>query len=202
MYVCYKEYVRIRPSSRSTSSSSCRRRRSWTARTRLGSQPAHIHIYIYTHMYMHIIHVCTYIIIYIYIYVCIYLDIYIYISVCIYLGQQGPDPPGALRPGPVGDGRRRLSSEKGTNGVSTNGVTANFMVFDRVASWVLPLTYFDIPKSVRAYLLPQSVRTRYFCSGPISVDPICPQPSSALAPARGAETQRQARNIHTVMTTK
>ena len=34
---------------------------------------------------------------------------------------------------------------------------------------VLPLTY------ARAYLFPQSVKIPYFCSGPISVDPICPQ---------------------------
>ena len=33
---------------------------------------------------------------------------------------------------------------KGTTGVSTNGVTANFMIFffDRGTFWVLPLTYF------------------------------------------------------------
>ena len=28
-----------------------------------------------------------------------------------------------------------------------------------------------LPKSARAYLFPQSVKTRYFCSGPISVSP-------------------------------
>ena len=27
-----------------------------------------------------------------------------------------------------------------------------------------------------AYLFPQPVKTRYFCSDPIGVDPICPQP--------------------------
>ena len=31
-------------------------------------------------------------------------------------------------------------SRKGTNGVSTNGVTANFVFFDRGTFWVLPLT--------------------------------------------------------------
>ena len=40
-----------------------------------------------------------------------------------------------------------------------------------------PLTYFYLPKSARAYLFPQFVKIHYFCSGPISVDPICPQPS-------------------------
>ena len=65
---------------------------------------------------------------------------------------------------------------KGTNGVSTNGVTANLMFSDRGNFWVLPLTYFYLPKSARAHLLSQSVEIHYFCSGPISVDPICPQP--------------------------
>ena len=68
-------------------------------------------------------------------------------------------------------------SRKGTNGFSTYGVTANFMFFDRGTLWVLPLAYFYFPKSAMAYLLPQSVKIPYFCSGPISVDPIRPQPS-------------------------
>ena len=65
---------------------------------------------------------------------------------------------------------------KGTNGVSTNGVTANFMLFDRGTFWVLPLIYFYIPKSAMAYLFPQSVKNPYFCSGPINADPIGSQP--------------------------
>ena len=68
---------------------------------------------------------------------------------------------------------------KGTNGVSTNGVTANFMLFDRGTFWVLPLTDFYLPKSARAYLFPQSVKSHYFCRSPISVDPTRMQPSSA-----------------------
>ena len=67
------------------------------------------------------------------------------------------------------------STRRGTNGVSTNGVTADFMFFDRGTFWVLPLTYFYLPKSARAYLFPQPVKIQYFCSGPISVDPICLQ---------------------------
>ena len=63
-----------------------------------------------------------------------------------------------------------------TNAVSTNGVTANIMFFDRGTFWVLPLTYLYHPKSARAYLFPQSVKTHYFCRRPISADPICPQP--------------------------
>ena len=65
---------------------------------------------------------------------------------------------------------------KGTILVSTTGVTANFMFmfFESGTFWVFPLTYFYLPKSARAYLFPRSVKIHYFCSGPISVDPICP----------------------------
>ena len=69
-----------------------------------------------------------------------------------------------------------LEDRKGTNGVSANGVTANSLLFDRGAFWVLPSTYCYLPKCARAYLFTRSVKHRYFCSGPISIDPICPQP--------------------------
>ena len=52
------------------------------------------------------------------------------------------------------------------------------VVFHRGTFWVLPLTYFYLPQSARAYLFPQSVKSHYFCSGPISADPIRPQPSN------------------------
>ena len=78
--------------------------------------------------------------------------------------------------GGVSGRRGVVSLRKGTNGVSTNRVTANVMFFDRGTFWVLPLPYFDMPKSARAYLFPQSVEIHYFRSGPMSADPICPQP--------------------------
>ena len=65
---------------------------------------------------------------------------------------------------------------KGTTGVRTHGVAANVMVFDRGTFLVLPLTYLYLPKSARAYLFLILSNNCYFCSGPISVDPICPQP--------------------------
>ena len=68
-------------------------------------------------------------------------------------------------------------TRKGTNGVSTNGVTANVMFFVRGTFSVLPLTCFCFSKSARAYLFPQSVKINYLFSSPISVDPICPQPN-------------------------
>ena len=52
----------------------------------------------------------------------------------------------------------RIGIRKGTNGVSTNGFTALFMLFDRGTFRVLPLTYLYLPKSARAYLFPQSVK--------------------------------------------
>ena len=70
---------------------------------------------------------------------------------------------------------------KGTNGVSTNAVTAHFTFVDRGAFWVLPLTYVYLPQSARAYLFYKYVNNNYLCSGPISVDPICPQPTPALS---------------------
>ena len=40
----------------------------------------------------------------------------------------------------------------------------------------------------QAYLFPQSVKMRNFCSGPISVDPICPQPSISHPPQAAMAT--------------
>ena len=92
------------------------------------------------------------------------------------------DAQGATCMGPDWEGLRDQCGggppreiRKGTNGVSTNGVTDNFIDFDRGTFWLLPLTYFPIPKSAGVYLFPQSVKT-HFCRGPISADPICPQP--------------------------
>ena len=44
--------------------------------------------------------------------------------------------------------------------------------------------YFYLPKSARAYILPQSVRTHYFCSGPMRADPIFVRNQSASGAAR------------------
>ena len=66
------------------------------------------------------------------------------------------DVPDELRPVILFNGLR-----KGTNGVSTNGVTAIY-VWTEGLVWVLPLTYFYIPKSARAYPVPQSVKFHYF----------------------------------------
>ena len=60
---------------------------------------------------------------------------------------------------------------KGTDGVSTSGVTANSSYFDRGTFWVLPLTCFYVPKSARVYLFPQSVKINYFCSAPLVLTP-------------------------------
>ena len=100
---------------------------------------------------------------------------------------------------PRGGGSRRgtraepRGTRRGTNGVSTPGVTATFISFDSGTFWVLPLTYFYLPKSARPYLCPHSHKIHYFCSGPISVDPICPQPRHRAARSPSASARRQLR---------
>ena len=76
------------------------------------------------------------------------------------------------------------SSEKGNKiGSALMGsVTATFFFFDRGTFWVLLLTYFCLRKSARGHFFPQPVKTHYFCSGPINVEPICPQPRTPLVP--------------------
>ena len=58
--------------------------------------------------------------------------------------------------------------------------------------WVLPLTYIYLPNSARAYLFPQSVKVHYFCSSPISVDPVCPQANPSLPGGRRGPPARRA----------
>ena len=67
-------------------------------------------------------------------------------------------------------------TRKGTTGVTLMGSLQQHQCFLIGTFGVLPLAYFYIPEIARAYLFPQSVRTHYFCSGPISVDLICQQP--------------------------
>ena len=54
--------------------------------------------------------------------------------------------------------------------------------------WVLPLTYFYLPKSARAHLFPQSVKIHEIRSDPISADPSCPFPTRASDLRRGCST--------------
>ena len=116
-------------------------------------------------------YIYIYIRVYIYIYICVYIHIY---YIYIYIERERNNIYIYIYIHPVGHEAR-----KGTDGVSTNGATANLICLteDRGVSWVLPLTYLSLPESARAYLFPLSVKISYFCCGPISVDPICPQPS-------------------------
>ena len=45
------------------------------------------------------------------------------------------------------------------------------MLFDRELFWVLPLTYFYLPKSARAYLFPQSVKFITFAAAALALTP-------------------------------
>ena len=70
-------------------------------------------------------------------------------------------------------------ARKGTNGVSTNGVTANkfYDLFDGT-SWYQSINICQKLSMSRTFF-PQSVKVHYFCSGPVSFDPICPRPRGA-----------------------
>ena len=75
---------------------------------------------------------------------------------------------------------RELGPRKGRGGI-------NYIFVDRGTFWALPLTCFllYLPKIVSACLFPQPATIHYFCSGPISIDLICPQPRPA--DARGGQ---------------
>ena len=76
------------------------------------------------------------------------------------------------------------------------GSLCELQFFDGVTFWVLPLTYCYLPKSARAYLFLQSVKIRYFCSGPISVVPICPQPIEVRGSFVEGGSRASMENIH------
>ena len=117
-------------------------------------------------------------------YVYIYIYIYIYLSIYLSIKAETVQLVGTadLRALEV-TGATCEMTRKGTNGVGTDGVTASLQLFDSGTFWVLQLTYFYLPKSARAYLFPEYVKMHYFCSGPMNVDPICPQPNDSCASA-------------------
>ena len=125
-------------------------------------------------------------------FVCIYIyiykdNVYVYIVMeCI----NGGELFGHLR-------RARRFSEKEQMGSALIG-SLRISCFLTGTFWALPLTYFYIPKSARAYVFSQSVTFRYFCSGPISVDPICPQPRFTDEQAKfyGAQIASAFKHIH------
>ena len=83
--------------------------------------------------------------------------------------------------------QRQATFGKGQMGSALMGSLQISMWFDRGTFWVLPLTYFCLPKGARTYLFPQSVEINDFRSGPVSVDPICPQPKAHRRPDRPRE---------------
>ena len=75
---------------------------------------------------------------------------------------------------------------KWTNGVSTNGVTAfTHLFFDGLFGY-----------SCQGVLVYQFVSIHYFCSGPVSVDPICQQPNAGcLRGNKGVPVQSYLRTM-------
>ena len=65
---------------------------------------------------------------------------------------------------PVDNSSEKCNVRKGTNGVSTNGVTANIIFFETGTFWVLPLSYFYLQKKCRGV-------------------PFCPNPSKIITSA-------------------
>ena len=83
----------------------------------------------------------------------------------------------------------RMSFRKGTNGVSTNGVTANFMFLDRGTFWALPLTYiFIIPKVPGCTFFPKLSKFITFAAAPFVLTPLVRNQNSL---AQGSESREQ-----------
>ena len=57
------------------------------------------------------------------------------------------------------------TSGKGQMGSALIGSLQISCFFDGGTFWVLPLTYYYLPKSARAYLFPQSVKSHYLFKG-------------------------------------
>ena len=130
---------------------------------------------------------------YIYIYIYVYTHIHILIIHRKVRVLDGREPMFSLDAvdASKSDSMQRKVFGRGQMGSALMGSLRISCSFDRGIFWVLPLTYFYIPRSARAYLFPQSVKINYFCRGPSSVDPICPQPKG-LPPgvARGHQRRR------------
>ena len=86
---------------------------------------------------------------------------------------------------------------KGTNGVSTNGITAFFMLFDGLFGYQSVKIGQRMSKAINlTYFFTQSIKMHYFCSDPISVDPICPQPKGHLDGAAGSQAPERRHVAH------
>ena len=122
-----------------------------------------MYVYIYIYIYIHMIAIMLYCIMLLY-HILVY---YFHFLLLLYEIMLYFTRIGALRATLLTKGGR-----KGTNGVSTNGVTANLMFFLTEVLFgyqSVKICSFCVP-------FPQSVKKHYFCNDPISVDRICPQP--------------------------
>ena len=69
---------------------------------------------------------------------------------------------------------------KGTNGVSTNGVTATVVFLDRDSCWYSHLICF--PQNARTYLFSNPAKLITFAAAPLVLTPFSPQPNAVSAP--------------------
>ena len=105
-------------------------------------------------------------------------------------------------PAPVAGGSEPGQSGqfgKGQMGSAPVGSPQFLMFFDRGTLRVLPLTYFYLPKVTGRAFVHNLSTINYFCSGPISVDPICLQPKSGhCASAQSRVPGRRIRGLPSV----
>ena len=106
-----------------------------------------------------------YIYIYIYTYTCICIGVIIYIYIYVYFASILAREPITPLPFEIHQ-LRSLSLARGPCAQEQTWGHCKVHAFHRGTCWVLPLTYFYHPKSARAYLFPQSVKTHYFLQRP------------------------------------
>ena len=83
---------------------------------------------------------------------------------------------------------------KGQMGSALMGSLQMFMFSDRRTFWVLPLTYFYLPKSARAYFFPDPSKCIAFAAAPLVLTPFVRNQGALLArPGGGRRVRLHAR---------
>ena len=111
----------------------------------------------------------------VYVYMCMYVCMYVcmYIYIYIYIGHRDPfTRPGTGRSSSEG---RAFRSRNLVDG-ALMGSLQMFMFFDRDFSGT-PVNLLLYSQKCQGVPFSPICQIHYFCSSPISVDPICPQPT-------------------------
>ena len=136
---------------------------------------------------------------YIYIYICVYIYIYIY-TYTFLQGLQRADHQGQRELGLQGSrdvedlhearmqGDSAAGLGKGQIGSALMGSLQICCFFDRGTFWVLPLTYFYLPQSSRAYLFSNLSKFITFAAAPLVLTPFVRNQRSPTACGPGGRT--------------